>query len=126
LQRLLTAQKKQGPALGTSQDKSAEKPDSKLFFRKLTPTGTKIIESLFAADDGLTTDELAAKIEMPSSKLPPMIRAVRGAARDAGLDGEILEREAIYDDGRPKSRYRLSPETRKQITPQMELQRKPG
>jgi hypothetical protein len=67
-----------------------------------------LLEALARAPTGwLTTDELAKKIGIPAANLPPVIRSVRKRT-DAKFGRDSLVREQIYDEGKPKSRYRLS------------------
>jgi len=69
----------------------------------------RIIQQLIQNPQGLLTDELAARVELESRSLPPVIRSIRRSAIEANFDEDdflIVSQEVV--DGRPKSRYRLS------------------
>lgn len=78
--------------------------------------GRKFLDALAAADNGLTSVEVAGKLGISMQSLPPLVLGLRRKARLMGMDlDEFVVRERSFDQGKPISRYRLTEEGRKKL-----------
>jgi hypothetical protein len=79
------------------------------FLDRLNTNGRKVVDALLVSPGGLDTDELARRIELSTTALPPVIRHVRASAGLEGLNSERAVRRTVITgkNGGPKSCYKL-------------------
>jgi proteasome lid subunit RPN8/RPN11 len=86
------------------------------FWLTVNHNGEKIVGALIEHPGGLTTDSLASETQIAAVSLPPMIKHIRTTAARCGLDPEeFLKRDLVSVAGEPKSLYKLSENTIKNL-----------
>jgi hypothetical protein len=115
-QRLLRPlnQEKTSPPPGKPATKSPHRrtaaPDLDGFSQSLEGNARRVVAALAAHPDGVSTDELAAAVEIPASSLGPIIRRIRVLAQRHNLPKGFLVSSLHTVGGKPKTRYLLDKE----------------
>lgn len=81
------------------------------FARILSNNGRSVVTTLLGYPEGRSTDELAECLSFSIAVLGPVMKGIATAERHSGFHkNSIIRCQRIYVQGRPKSRYCISPE----------------